>query len=372
MEGYEPGVTELEIRFDGEEDKGKITVGNPVVEKITSHQDIPHSYFNNSENQKKTLYLCANDIGEIKIKIDLLDIPFLNNAYVGILEHDIVANSKLIENKEIHFDFWDDAPIFDVVLGYDNNNNNKLDYVEIITTFPTEMRLISRTDYNFSYLLNIGMQNELGIAGELLGCFLLIDEKPFEADLSSANLYYNNPSLSHPVGAKWDTSGKALIRHFIFNENTSVAKNVATDSRLINNLITFSLSQHNDEILEYFNNNPEENENIFGPWNCRTESGNNIITFDSFSLKAAFGHVVPTATLTVRIVRNESLISANEIWYNGHFTDIYDFDYLGVYPAIHGATIQLGYNIIKNSAGEIFKTTVHFDEHLTDYNYIIE
>ena len=376
IEGCELGESEIEIIFHGVSDKAKITVSGLIINKVTSLQDTPQSDFNNSDNvreKKRNLYLCANEDGEIKIQIELSEGPYNNNAYIGLLEHDEVFYSKSIVDYGVCFDFGDDVPIYDVVLGDDNNANGLLDYDEIISTFPIELNLISRFDYDLSFDCLSLAQMELGIGGDLLGCFLLKDEIPIEATwpISSSEIYYNNSSLTHPVGAIWDSSGKAQVRHFTFSKDTNVAKDVAKDSGLVDNMITYTLHQHNNEIIEYFNNNPNKNEHVFDSWNCQTESGKKLITFDNFSLKSAFGHVIPNVSLTIKAIKNDSSITISEIWYNGNFTDIYDYDYLGMLPSIHGARIQLGYNIKNNYAGEIFKSTVYFEKHLTDYNYTL-
>ena len=219
--------------------------------------------------------------------------------------------------------------------------------------------LLTQDDYNWSNgLLTIIANTTFGVGSQLLEAFI---DDTIPPNVVNTNTTIVSTELTHPVGANWDANCSAQTRLYTYVEGTDVSDDVEEDPNLIAALQA-GLDQHQAEIQTYFTQNPTVNEHTFGPWIWQA----NNLGFDGLALHFAFGHVNVAGTVSVSV--RSSDLSVTHITYSGSFTDIYDFDYTGAYPSVHGATLQVGFPTL-GGGGRVFRDRVEFSRNTTSFSY---
>jgi hypothetical protein len=241
---------------------------------------------------------------------------------------------------------------------YSNNS-------EVITVMPNQFILATQYDYNTAdWILAGGASLPLGVARNLLAAFRT-GAMPSGANYSpNLTLHSTNPSLTHPVGAIWNSSNTASVQHFIFPQASSVAQDVANATALKEAIRNRLRETHTVEVTTYFAQNPSATSRTF-EWQISPALG---IGFGSANpiLHAAFGHVTISGEMQVTVRRSD--LSVTSITYTGSFTDLYDFNHNAGWPAPDAAKVQTGFSTL-GSKGNVFFTTVHFQRQDNNFGF---
>jgi len=135
---------------------------------------------------------------------------------------------------------------------------------------------------------------------------------------------------------------------------------VTLSPAFIENVIKNTLDKHKEEVI--YSNDIE-----FGPWQLEPIA-DFMFPISEKPLYYSYKHVKPSGTIKIEIDRNDMSIS--HINYNDSFTDLYDFDYKNLGEiATDGAIVQLGYDIVGNPEGKIFRSKVEFESDSFEYNF---
>ena len=309
------------------------------------------------------MYMGARADNRGYLQIDATDLPQqINNiGMVGVRHGTSILADELIQTPKTPIDF---APaggreLYEVVAGCDLNTDGTLQNSEVTEVMTDQLMLLTQGDYNYSDgLLTFFAIGTIGVGSQLLEAF--IDDTIPPNVVNSATTIAST-ELTHPIGANWDASCSASTRLYTYVEGTDVSDDVEEDSHTITALQT-SLGQHQSEVQDYFTQNPTVNEHTFGPWNWQA----NGLEFDGLALQFAFGHVNIAGTVSVTVRRSD--LAVTHISYTGSFTDVYDFNYVGAYPSVHGATMQAGFPTLGNG-GRVFRDRVEFSRDTTSFSY---
>ena len=299
--------------------------------------------------------------GYLQIDATILPQQINNLGLVGVRHGTDILASVPIQAIRTPIDF---APaggreLYEVVAGYDLNADGTLQNSEVSEVLTDQLMLLRQGDYNYSDgLLTALAIGTIGVGSQLLEAFI---DDTIPPNVVNSATTITSTELTHPIGANWDASCSASTRFYTYLEGTDVAKDVAIDSHTITALQT-SLGQHQSEVQDYFTQNPTVNEHTFGPWNWQA----NGLEFDGLALQFAFGHVNIAGTVSVTVRRSD--LAVTHIGYAGSFTDVYDFNYVGVYPSVHGATMQAGFPTL-GSGGRVFRDRVEFSRDTTSFSY---
>ena len=303
----------------------------------------------------------ADNRGYLQIDATVSPQQINNIGMVGIRYGTTILASEPIQMPKTPIDF---APVggrelYEIVAGCDPNRDGTLQNSEVTEVMADQLMLLRQGDYNYSEgLLTALAIGTIGVGSQLLEAFI---DDTIPPNVVNSTTTIASTELTHPIGVNWDASCSASTRLYTYVEGTDVSKDVAKDSHTITALQA-SLGQHQSEVQDFFTQNPTINEHTFGPWNWQT----NGLDFDGLALQLAFGHVNVAGTVSVTVRR--SALAVTHISYAGSFTDVYDFNYVGAYPSVHGATMQAGFPTLGNG-GRVFRDRVEFLRDTTSFNY---
>jgi hypothetical protein len=305
----------------------------------------------------------ADNRGYLQIDATVQPQQINNIGMVGVRHGTTILASEPIQRPKTPIDFTPagSRELYKVVAGCDLNNDGMLQTSEVTDVMTDQLMLLTQGDYNYSRgVLNTGAFFP-GVGGDLLDAFI-DDALPPGANSTPASI--TAAALTHPIGAHWTASCDAQTRRYTYAEGSTVSDAVETTGTVEDGLRT-NLDQHQTEVQNYFTQNPTVNEHTFGPW---TWAINNVEfgVIAHPSLHFAFGHVNIAGTVSVTVRRSD--LEVTSIQYTGSFDDIYDFAYNGVYPSIHGATVQAGFQTL-GTGGRVFWTRVEFERQTTGFDY---
>jgi hypothetical protein len=305
----------------------------------------------------------ADDRGHLQIDATVQPQQINNIGLVGVRHGTNILASEPIQTPRTPIDFGPAGgrELYEVVAGCDLNADGTLHNSEVTEVMTDQLMLLTQGDYNWSWgVLNAGALFP-GVGGDLLDAFI-DDAVPPGANSTPATIAA--AALTHPLGAQWTASCDAQTRRYTYAEGSGVSDAVETTGTVEDGLRT-NLDQHQAEVQNYFTQNPTVNEHTFGPW---TWAINNVEFGEvaHLSLHFAFGHVSIAGTVSVTVRRSD--LEVTSIQYTGSFDDIYDFDYNGPPPSIHGATVQAGFPTL-GTGGRVFWTRVEFERQTSGFDY---
>jgi hypothetical protein len=328
------------------------------------HSDqIPNRECNTLPGQK-LMYLGTrvDNRGYLQVEAEVLPHQLNSLGLVGVRHGTTVLDSGPIQQPKTALDFAaaGSREQYEIVAGVDENIDGQLQDGEVCSAFSAPALLITQADYetSLSYLQFGG--GLVGVASDLVGAFAN-DAIPKGAGSTPAPI--TSAELTHPVGAVWTVSCDALTRRHTYSERSRVSDAVE-NSRAVSKALRASLDQHRSEVSQYFARNPAVDEHVFGPWNwAASVPFSGLLELD---LYFAFFHVSIEGTISVTVRR--SGLRVTSIVYAGSFEDLYDFNYDGPFPSVHGATVQVGFPTL-GIGGRVFWTRVVFEKHSSTFDY---
>lgn len=309
------------------------------------------------------MYMGTHEDGRGYLQIDATVQPQqINNVgIVGVRHSSSILDSAPIQIPRTLLDF-DPAggrELYEIVAGCDLNSDEILQNSEVSEVIIEQCMLISQGDYNHSdNILTALTIITIGVGSQLLEAFI---DDTIPPNVINTATSIASTDLTHPVGASWDPSCLAQTRLYTYVEGTDASDDVEEDPHLIAALQA-SLGQHKAEVQSYFTQHTTVNDHTFAPWNWQA----NGLLFNGWALHLAFGHVNVVGTVSVTVMRTS--LSVTHISYTGSFDDIYDFDYIGAYPSVHGATMQIGFPTL-GVGGRVFRNHLEFSRGTTNFNY---
>ena len=352
---------------------GRILV--PKIELLTAYSDqIPNRTANPlpTLNNENTMYMGAwsDNKGYLRIQANVTPTECASHVLIGVRQMGtttILASAPYqVGETLLNFNNAGGFQRYEVVAGLDINTDGILQNSEVCEVMPKQFVLVTQSDYDSAdNTLWVGTALP-GVAGNLLHAFRTGTIPP-GATQAGKTLYAQQ--LSHPVGAVWEANNTAVVMHYTFSQSSTVAQAVASAVPTVTSVESHlkTTSAFKDVVQSYFQQFPNEPEQTFGPWPFPPT----LIGFGPMNpdLLFAFGHVTISGQIWVT-VRNPDL-RVMSIEYAGSFTDLYDFDHSGEFPAPTAAKVQTGFSTLGNS-GKVFFTTVEFQRQTSDINHTFQ
>ncbi len=260
-----------------------------------------------------------------------------------------------------------DARSHQIVAWIDDDIDNRLDQDETFSLSDGFIRAVSREHY-------LSAQAAL-IAGSAISyldsiCGDCPDARSFLTSFarnttpqgaSRRSISVSTSELTHSIGAFFDNNGNANINEYVFNKGGSLWSRVLS-SNAFDQLIRKKLNEIRGEVQQMFTC---EAANSFAE--VPISVNENILFREADkNLKLAFGTATIRFDLTVAVVESGGALALDSLTVsNGTLTDLYDWDF-EAHPLLDAtaAMVQAGYNTLKPSGGQVFKTKVILDSTL--------
>lgn len=349
---------------------------------------LPTAYFRGEPNNPMLMATRSGVDAHLAVKIDVPS-SVESFVYVGIRKigtQTILgsAQSKALPEKALlRFNAIAGHEIYEVVAGGDLNKNNKLDDSEVRVVFgktpktdadgaaaTAHLNLLDKiiivTETQFESFKSSTINNNVwgtDYAGDLISAFGHGTTSVPEATIiNSVDIYSTTPGLSHPVGAKWDSSCHDTTYRFTFADGTEASDDFEDST---------ALAQIIDEVIQ-------EN---FGILLAQASSTSTVCTPITFSkskdllvtedsigfneLGVAFGKVPISGSITVTARKTGfNALIVESVAFAGSFDDVYDFAYGSGGRAREASIVQAGHATLAKSpepnSGKFFFTRLQF------------
>ena len=284
----------------------------------------------------------------------------------------------------LSFDAYAGHHIYEIVAGYDANSNSTLETEEVEIIFAKTPKtdssgvavstglgnldkIIIATQSGFDSGKSGAISNNIwgtDYAGDLISAFAHGSSSVSEGTTTSPHtIISKQPGLSHPVGAKWNTSLNAET-HTVSFYNGSEAANDINASYALSQVLESAIGTH----LTTIRSASGSSWTYSGPYNF-SGSRDLVVTEPEWiginELGYAFGKVTFIGTMYVssRWVAGGK-IEVGSVVYSGQFDDIYDFSYWGGAKAREASLVQVGHatlaSVPEPNSGKVFFTRVVF------------
>jgi hypothetical protein len=260
-------------------------------------------------------------------------------------------------------------PGYQLLAWIDENKNDKVDNNEPHSLSDGSFVIVNRPLYN-------GLTNQL-IANAHLAfrlprsqafAFAFLKNSPinyggtFTSSLISYDALENSLKESHSyhVGVDLNTTGKALIRNFLFGLNSQLAKDIIA-SQTFRDTLSKTLERNKSYVHRDYCG-----QTFTFPLPKRLEYlGEDVPPFGiDQDLYTTFKSAVIDGQLTVKVTcKGVGEVVVDSLKIKGKLLDLYDFNYPNQLPLSYGhqmALVQGGYGTL-GDAGQIFRTEVHLD-----------
>gem|GEM_PF-3140820 len=392
-------VATTEAEFKQKFESKRVVLLGYDVEQVISDQisgneanKLPSPYYKGWPNNPMMMASVAGGYARLAVKMKTPK-PFASKIFTGIrkvgtstISADAASKVAPAKSKLNLTVVTGEAPaltgFYEVVAGFDTNDNGKLDNSEVTkvfqktpktdangTTVSTGLanldKIVIGTKGDFDDGKSATVMNNVwttDYAGDLASAFAHGSKSVPEATTTYSHAVSSTqPGLSHPVGARWNSSNTCPTYMFSFydgSEASDDAKNSYALAGIINEVIGDNLAAIKAAT------------SLGGAWGnsgtynisksrdlLRTDS--EWIGFNEFGY--AFGKVTFVGTMSVksRWVAGGK-IEVGDVTYSCSLTDLYDFSYFGTLKARQAALVQAGHATLatgsESDAGKIFFT----------------
>jgi hypothetical protein len=171
-----------------------------------------------------------------------------------------------------------------------------------------------------------------------------------------------HPSLTHPVGATWNTACQATTIRFTFPDGVEASNDFEESNALlqiIDSTVTGNLSALLASGTPDFAISTTMSFSKFINFGLTEPGGFGEIN----ELNLAFGRVTINGSLRVRYRKTSATsIEVSEVDISGSFDDLYDFDYSSGGNARRASMVQAGHATISTPpSGRVFFTRLEFN-----------
>ncbi len=315
------------------------------------------------------------------------------NAFVGVRKTNSStvlgftrATNNLVKTL-ISFPAENGSKFYEVVAGYDVNQNGALDSNEVTTIFRKtpatdstgrvataslhlldKIVVVTQADFD-SAKSKLTTLNVFGTdyAGDLISAFAKGKTNVATATTTmGVPISTSTPGLALKVGAKWDSSCSDITYRFTFADGTEASDDFE-DSKALKGIVAKAIKDNLAALL--LAGSPSVSESA--PLTFSISIDFNVTDKDPVGyneLGYAFGKVTVTGELRVRYHKPTSnSIFVSETTVSGAFDDLYDYAYGGVAGLIvdprDGARVQAGHATLSSAAepgGKVFFTRLEY------------
>lgn len=369
-----------------------IDIDEVIADQIPGSFDnkLPSPYFKGYANNPMLMATTSLQQADLRVRVSHAD----PQIYVGARKRGTTAILGSAQAASEIIDFTFSVPEFsnfeyEIVAGYDTNASSVLDAGEVRVVFEktpradkdgnaatASLHLIDKiaiadsSQVNLERGLLLAAANVPGtdFAGDLLEAFITGSTTVSDASLSPpVTIAWNEPGLSHPVGARWDLNGEDLTYRFTFVDG-SLASDHVEDSNAMAQIVGEAITLNKTALLnahpggdDYvtssfinFTNEPDFNQ---------TDPSDLPEEFSELGL--AFGKVTITGTVRVSYKKTGSFLIVGGVEVIGSFDDLYDFAWGAGSIARQASFIQAGHATlappITPDSGKVFFTRVQFN-----------
>jgi hypothetical protein len=280
------------------------------------------------------------------------------------------------------------ASDWNVVLGFDTNEDGQLEASEITTTSKYPIRAIDEA----TYLLDVGKLvavvgggNSIFLnrtfAAYYLAAFLTNSSVEGSDDnasgptiiLPSEPIPYVPQSIQENVGALFNSSGTATIFNNSFDVDSELSIEVE-GSPDFHKYIKGFLDSHATAITQLMSQSPGDS--VSATWIDSSDFTGLSFDDDDVDLEDAL-HNVEVGRLTISVVVNPNG-SLEQLTCSGYIEDVYEFywpipgvnGWLGQTVITAAMQVQAGYNTLGLAAGHIFESTINLNLTNPDPNHL--
>jgi hypothetical protein len=372
------------------EDLSRIDIKEVISDQIAGNEcnKLPTAVFPHPNNPMLMATRSGLDT-RLAVRIDFPSV-FAGKIYVGVRRigtqpvlgstvAQVFPNRTLLQFNAISQLF--DDPVYEVVAGYDGNNNGTLDNSEAVIVFSKTPKgkataadiknrldkiiVITPTRVNNAYNLLYVQGNVWGTdyAGDLLEAFVIGSTTLDTATTTTGVLLSStHPSLTHPVGATWNTACQATTIRFTFPDGVEASNDFEESNALlqiIDSTVTGNLSALLASGTPDFAISTTMSFSKFINFGLTEPGGFGEIN----ELNLAFGRVTINGSLRVRYRKTSATsIEVSEVDISGSFDDLYDFDYSSGGNARRASMVQAGHATISTPpSGRVFFTRLEFN-----------
>jgi hypothetical protein len=372
------------------------------IEEVISDQiagndanKLPTAYFKGEANNPMLMATRSGQKAKLRVKMASSTDPKIyvgarKNGTQAILGYASVTAAVVPLEIDVPANSHD---IYEIVAGYDTNSNSKLDDSEVVTTFKkTPLKddkgatatdtqnlldrviIVDEGQAGTSKTEAISYGGYIGTAysGELIDAFAKgATTTPNATATSPVTIISKQRGLSHPVGAKWDTSNQDTTHRFTYADG-SPASNEAETSKALAEIVKKIIADKKADMLAY--TGPEEWP--VSPYYDFNETKDLVKTESLWDnvLGPAFGKIDFIGRLRVSYKKiNATTIQVGGVEVIGSFDDIYDWAYGGPKLSFLGFTfdprepamVQAGHATLSKAphpnAGKVFFTRVEYN-----------
>ena len=362
---------------------------------------LPTAYFGGEPNNPMLMATRTGKHAHLAIKIDTTE-ALRDKVFVEIREKGgqtifgSVAAKPPTEKTLLDCDVLDGHKLYEIVAGYEQNNNGKLDNDEAQITFEKtpkkkadgspatanleyldKIRIVTEADFIAAKAAVIGYNGiGTGYAGDLVGAFGKGSSTiPNATTTNPIVISAHEPGLSHPVGGRWTNNCFDTTYRFTFPDGSPASNDFEASNalgqivdKIVNDNLAALIAAYDGSVewpvSGYFNFS--ESKDLL-----RTEA----VTIGVNKLGYAFGKVTTTGTLRVSYKKTgANTITVGGIEAIGSFDDLYDFIYNGTNEKVrNGAMTQAGHatltnNVIEHDSGKVFFTQLQFNTNWKNWN----
>jgi hypothetical protein len=261
---------------------------------------------------------------------------------------------------------------YEVVSGYDKNQNSAFDEDEVVQVFKKtpgtsslvdKIRIVDHQEFDDSIGTLGNFWNYPGYAGDLLQFFGTGERTGVLSEggddgvtivegitINSQNAGISHPQgLTHPVGAIWDNNNQATTHRFVFPPNSSAAREVLA-STAMQMAVTEFINRNKNDLIQGVQAGELRTTSPIG-MGTREINFRDTDQLSRPSLAFAFGKITLTlGNFQVRYsVKNSGQLILYGIQITGaSFDDLYDFSYYGGEPARSASLVQVGHASLRN------------------------
>ena len=289
------------------------------------------------------------------------------------------------EKTKLEFDALPGHEIYEVVAGYDQNENAALDNDEAKIVFKktpagsatsglqyldkiiivTESQFGASKTWLYTYSLT-----PAGYASDLIGAFGKGATTIPNASMSSGiSISANEPKMSHPVGGRWSADCKDTTYRFTFADGSPASDDFEA-SNAFELIVDKSVKSNLSDLITGYDGSVEwavSSEYIFSETIPFADTDPDNLPFYISKLKNAFGKVDISGKIRFSYKKTgANSITVKDVEAIGNFDDLYDFQFTRSNDLfLNAASAQAGHASLAKApeanAGKVFFTRVVFN-----------
>jgi hypothetical protein len=329
-----------------------IDIDEVIADQIpgSSFNKLPSPYFRGYANNPMLMATSSLQQANLRVKVSHAD----PKIYIGARKSGTttILGSSSATSQIVDFAFSVPSSSnfeYEIVAGYDADSNSALDSGEVRVVFEKTTRadvdgnaattnldhidkivIVDSVQADLARTALLGPANFPGTdyTGDLLEAFINGSTSLDDATLSApVTITWNQPGLSHPVGARWNSAGEDTTHRFTFADGTE-ASNDFEVSNAMGVIVGRTIGLNKTALL---NAHPGGDDYITSaPLNFTEEI--DFKDTDPASLPEgipelwlAFGKVTITGTVRVTYKKSGSFLLVSGVEAIGSFDDVYDF-----------------------------------------------